>query len=66
MKAHPAGRKAARDLDFSLESESAPAAARLHVTAAKAEKELGVTFRRFPVTLADTVAWARTRLQEGS
>jgi dihydroflavonol-4-reductase len=39
--------------------------ARLRVTAAKAEKELGVTFRRFPVTLADTVAWARTRLQEG-
>ena len=38
--------------------------ARLRVTAAKAEKELGATFRRFPVTLADTVAWARTRLQE--
>jgi dihydroflavonol-4-reductase len=40
--------------------------ARLHVTAAKAEKELGVTFRPFSVTLADTVAWARTRLQEGA
>jgi dihydroflavonol-4-reductase len=40
--------------------------ARLCVTAAKAEKELGVTFRQFPITLADTVAWARTRLQEGA
>jgi dihydroflavonol-4-reductase len=40
--------------------------ARLRVTAAKAEKELGVTFRRFPVTLADTVTWARTRLQESA
>ncbi len=38
----------------------------LRVTAAKAEKELSATFRRFPVTLADTVAWARTRLQEGA
>jgi dihydroflavonol-4-reductase len=40
--------------------------ARLRVTAVKAEKELGATFRRLPVTLADTVAWARTRLQEGA
>jgi len=38
--------------------------ARLRVTSAKAEKELGVTFRPFNITLADTVAWARTRLQE--
>jgi dihydroflavonol-4-reductase len=38
--------------------------ARLAVTAAKAERELGVTFRPFEETLADTVAWARTRLQE--
>jgi dihydroflavonol-4-reductase len=37
--------------------------ARLCVTAAKADKELGVTFREFPVTLADTVASARTTLQ---
>jgi hypothetical protein len=37
--------------------------ARLSVTAAKAEKESGVTFREFPVTLADTVAGARTTLQ---
>jgi hypothetical protein len=40
--------------------------ARLSVTSAKAEKELGVTFRPFAVTLADTVSWARTRLQEKS
>jgi dihydroflavonol-4-reductase len=40
--------------------------ARLSVTSAKAEKELGVTFRPFAVTLADTVAWVRTRLQETS
>jgi dihydroflavonol-4-reductase len=38
--------------------------ARLRVTSAKAEKELGVTFRRFAVTLDDTVSWARTTLQE--
>jgi nucleoside-diphosphate-sugar epimerase len=38
--------------------------ARLRVTSAKAEKELGVTFRPFTVTLADTVSWARTALQE--
>jgi dihydroflavonol-4-reductase len=40
--------------------------ARLSVTSAKAGKELGVTFRPFAVTLADTVAWARTRLHEKS
>jgi dihydroflavonol-4-reductase len=38
--------------------------ARLAVTAAKAARELGVTFRPFDDTLADTVAWMRTRLQE--
>jgi dihydroflavonol-4-reductase len=38
--------------------------ARLRVTSAKAEKELGVTFRPFAVTLADTVSWARTTSQE--
>jgi hypothetical protein len=38
--------------------------ARLAVTAAKAEAELGVTFRPFEQTLADTVAWTRARLQE--
>ena len=38
--------------------------ARLAVTAAKAERELGVTFRPFEETLADTVAWSRARLQE--
>lgn len=37
--------------------------ARLAVTAAKARRELGVTFRPFEDTLADTVAWAKTRLQ---
>jgi dihydroflavonol-4-reductase len=36
--------------------------ARLRVTAAKAEKELGVTFRPFAVTLADTVSWARAQV----
>jgi hypothetical protein len=40
--------------------------ARLRVTPAKAERELGVTFRPFDITLADTVAWARTSLQETS
>lgn len=40
--------------------------ARLRVTSAKAEKELGVTFRPFNLTLADTVAWVRTRLPEAS
>jgi hypothetical protein len=34
--------------------------ARLRVTAVKAEKELGVTFRPFTVTLTDTVSWTRT------
>jgi dihydroflavonol-4-reductase len=37
---------------------------RLRVTSAKAENELGVTFRPFPPTLADTVSWARTTLLE--
>jgi dihydroflavonol-4-reductase len=36
--------------------------ARLAVTAAKAERELGVTFRPFEHTLADAVAWAGSRL----
>jgi dihydroflavonol-4-reductase len=40
--------------------------ARLSVTSAKAEKELGVTFRPFAITLTDTVAWVRTRSQETS
>jgi dihydroflavonol-4-reductase len=40
--------------------------ARLRVTSAKAEKDLGVTFRPFNITLADTVAWARTRLEDTS
>lgn len=38
--------------------------ARLAVTAAKAEVELGVTFRPFEKTLSDTVAWTRARTQE--
>jgi dihydroflavonol-4-reductase len=38
--------------------------ARLAVTATKAERELGVAFRPFEETLADTVAWSRARLQE--
>jgi dihydroflavonol-4-reductase len=36
--------------------------ARLAVSAAKAERKLGATFRPFRETLADTVAWLRTRL----
>jgi dihydroflavonol-4-reductase len=40
--------------------------ARLRATSAKAERELGVTFRPFNITLADTIAWARTRLQKTS
>lgn len=40
--------------------------ARIDVTSAKAEKELGVTFRPFAATLADTVTWAMTKLQEKS
>jgi dihydroflavonol-4-reductase len=40
--------------------------ARLCVTSAKVEKELGVRFRPFAVTLADTVSWARTTLQENT
>jgi len=35
----------------------------LAVTAEKAQRELGVTFRPFEDTLADTVAWSKTRLQ---
>jgi dihydroflavonol-4-reductase len=38
--------------------------ARLAVTAAKAERELGMTFRPFEHTLADAVAWARARKQQ--
>jgi nucleoside-diphosphate-sugar epimerase len=38
--------------------------ARLAVTAAKAQRELGVTFRPFDETLADCVAWAKARLQK--
>jgi CBS domain-containing protein len=38
--------------------------ARLSVTSAKADKELGVTFRPVTVTLEDTVSYARARLQE--
>jgi hypothetical protein len=33
----------------------------LAVTAMKAQRELGVTFRPFEDTLADTAAWARQR-----
>jgi uncharacterized protein YbjT (DUF2867 family) len=35
----------------------------LHVTSAKAEKQLSATFRSFSATLADTVSWAQTRVQ---
>jgi CBS domain-containing protein len=38
--------------------------ARLSVTSAKADKELGVTFRPVTVTLEDTVSYARASLQE--
>src|SRR5687767_2880592 len=38
--------------------------ARLAVTAAKAERELGLTFRPFEHTLADAVAWAKARKQQ--
>ena len=37
--------------------------ARLTVTAAKAQRELGITFRPFEETLADTVAWTKASLQ---
>lgn len=40
--------------------------ARLAVTAAKAERELGVTFRPFEHTVADAVAWSNTRLHESA
>jgi dihydroflavonol-4-reductase len=36
--------------------------ARLAVTSAKAQRELGVTFRPFATTLADTVAWTKESL----
>lgn len=38
--------------------------ARMEVTAAKAQRELGVSFRPFELTVADAVKWARVRLQE--
>jgi hypothetical protein len=38
--------------------------ARLAVTAAKAERGLGVTFRPFEDTIADTVAWAEAHSHE--
>ena len=38
--------------------------ARIAVSAAKAERKLGATFRPFRATLADAVAWFRTRLGE--
>jgi len=40
--------------------------ARLHVTSAKAEKQLGAAFRPFSATLADTVSWAQTTVQRKS
>lgn len=40
--------------------------ARLHVTSAKAEKQLGAAFRPFTSTLADTVSWALTIVQPKS
>lgn len=40
--------------------------ARLAVTSAKAQRELGVTFRPFAVTLADAVAWIKANLPEKS
>jgi len=40
--------------------------AHLGVTSAKAGKDLGVTFRAFTATLADSVLWAMTRVQENS
>jgi dihydroflavonol-4-reductase len=41
-------------------------AARLAVTSAKAQRELGVTFRPFAATLADTVAWTKESLAHKS
>ena len=38
----------------------------LHVTSAKAEKQLSATFRPFSATLADTVSWAQTKVQRKS
>jgi dihydroflavonol-4-reductase len=38
--------------------------ARLAVSAAKAERELGASFRPFADTIAETVAWLRTRLRD--
>jgi dihydroflavonol-4-reductase len=40
--------------------------ARLQVTSAKAEKQLGAAFRPFSATLADTVSWAQKRVQRKS
>ena len=40
--------------------------ARLHVTSAKAKKQLGVKFRPFAGTLADTVSWAQTTVRRKS
>jgi dihydroflavonol-4-reductase len=40
--------------------------ARLAVTSAKAQRELGVTFRPFATTLADTVAWTKASLAHRS
>lgn len=40
--------------------------ARLAVTSAKAQRELGATFRPFAVTLADTVAWTKASLESKS
>jgi len=36
----------------------------LRVTAAKAERELGVAFRPFEQTVSATVEWTRTRMRE--
>jgi dihydroflavonol-4-reductase len=40
--------------------------ARLTVTSAKAQRELGATFRPFAATLADTVAWIKANLADKS
>lgn len=40
--------------------------ARLNVSSAKAKKELGVTFRPFAATLADTFLWAKEMLEDRS
>lgn len=38
----------------------------LRVTSAKAEKQLGVSFRPFAATVADTVSWAQTKVPRES